>query len=296
MRIHLGLALTGLVFGLALATSAAAWTSDEFNESMSAYLTSRMPQRPTTPIPGGKALLAAYHDAPIRKREEAVLDALQRGYFPDFMRKLKAVTIQEKGHTLTFWVMPDYVAIGNNEDSVLIPLSFVSARKLASSWDFVLPTPKMVDAIFHQAECVMWPRIFSPATEMNSVAWLEAHNDLIRSQRFMEWDFTRLVAGHKKDIVLSSRLVHQGKRIAIYGWQNIRNGENIQPLSTWHGDRYVDYSHGLRLVGSWAMLDGKMQPLKQIMADPELSALVSREGPIPVDYLLREPVETAAQL
>jgi hypothetical protein len=153
-----------------------------------------------------------------------------------------------------------------------------------------------VDAIFHQAECVIWPRIFSPAPEMNSIAWLEAHNDWIRTQRFLEWDFTRLVAGHKKDIVLSSRLLHREKKIAIYGWQNIRLGENIQPLSTWHGDRYVDYSHGLRLVGAWALLDGKLQPLKKIMEDPELSFLVSHEGPIPVDHLLGEPMEATVQL
>jgi hypothetical protein len=295
MNIRFGHAMTRLVVSLALWAAVPAWAAESLDESMSAYLTSKMPERPSTAIPGGKALLAPYHDTTIAKREEAVLDALQRGYFPDIMRTLKAVTIREKGHTLTFWVMPDYVAIGNNDDAVLMPLSFVSARRLANSWGFILPTPKMVDAIFNQAECVMWPRIFKPAPEMVSVAWLEAHSDLIRSQRFMEWDFSRLVAGHKKDIVLSPRLKHRGKKIAIYGWQNIRNGENIQPLSTWHGERYVDYSHGLRLVGSWGMLDGKLMPMREIMADPYLSGLVSREGPISVDELLREPMVTASQ-
>ncbi len=295
MNVHFGHAVTRLLVGLALWATAPAWASEGFDESMSAYLTSKMPERPAGRIPSGKALLADYRETSISKREEAVLDALQRGYFPDFMRRMKAVTIQEKGHTLTFWVMPDYVAIGNNDDAVLMPLSFVSARKLANAWGFILPTPKMVDAIFRQAECVIWPRIFKPATEMVSVAWLEAHNDLIRSQRFAELDFTRLAAGHKKDIVLSPRLKDQDKKIAIYGWQNIRAGENIQPLSTWHGERYVDYSHGLRLVGAWAMLDGKLLSMREIMADPALSSLVSREGPIPVDQLLSEPMETASQ-
>jgi hypothetical protein len=295
MSLHFGHTMVSLALSFILLASPAARAWDGLDDSMSAYLTSKMPERPTGPIPGGKSLLAAYRDAPILKREEAVLDALQRGYFPDFMRKMKRVTIREGGHTLMFWVMPDYVAIGNNEDAVLMPLSFVSARKLANSWSFLLPTPKMVDAIFHQAECVMWPRIFRPATEMMSVAWLEAHNDLIRSQRFLEWDFTRLAAGHKKDIVLTPRLKQQGKKIAIYGWQNIRNGENIQPLSTWHGERYVDYSHGLRLVGAWGILDDKLISLREIMMDPYLSMLVSREGPVPVPQLLNEPMETASQ-
>ncbi|HYX37047.1 MAG TPA: hypothetical protein VE954_28430 [Oligoflexus sp.] len=296
MNIPIGRIVASLAIGLALFAPQTALAADGLDESMSRYLSSKLPDRPTGPIPGGKALLAAYHDTTIAKREEAVLDALNRGYFPDVMRKLKAVTIRDKGHTLTFWVMPDYVAIGNNDDNVLIPLSFVSARKLANSWGFILPTTRMVDAIFGQAECVMWPRIFPPSAAMVSVAWLEAHSDLIHSQRLLEFDFTRLAAGHKKDIVLSPRLKSQGKKIAIYGWQNIRAGENIQPLSTWHGERYVDYSHGLRLVGSWGMLDGRLVPMKEIMADPELSSLVSREGPISVDQILSEPLETANHL
>jgi len=295
MHIHFGPSVTRLALSLALCTAVSGWAAEGIETKMSAYLTSRLPDRPAHPIPGGKALLADYRETSISKREEAVLDALSRGYFPDFMRTMKAVTVQEQGHTLTFWVMPDYVAIGNNDDYVLMPLSFVSARKLANAWGFVLPTPKMVDAIFRQAECVIWPRIFRPATAMVSVAWLEAHNDLIQSQRFAEMDFTRLAAGHKKDIVLSPRLKHQGKKIAIYGWQNIRAGENIQPLSTWHGERYVDYSHGLRLIGDWALLDGKLLPIKEIMADSYLSGLISREGPIAVDQLLYEPIVTAAQ-
>ena len=297
MKLHFGHTVTRLLVSVALWVAAPAWALEGLNENMSAFLTSKMPEKPTMPIPGGKALLADYREAPIPKREEAVLDALQRGYFPDHMRALKPITIQEKGHTLTFWVAPDYVSIGNNEDAVIIPLSFVSARKILNSWGFIIPTPKMVDAIFRQAECVLWPRIYPPATEMVSVAWLEAHNDLIRSQRLLDLDFSRLAAGHKKDIVLSPRLTQHAKKIAIYGWQNIRAGENIQPLSTWHGERYVDYSHGLRLVGAWGMLDGKLISMREVMADPYFSSLVSREGPVPVDEILnpREPMVTALQ-
>ncbi len=239
--------------------------------------------------PGGRALLADLGELSIVRREEAILEALNKGFVPDFLRSMRPVTILEKGHQLTFWVLPDYLALGHNDDYIHIPLTFFSARKIANSWGFVLPTSKMVDAIFQQAECILWPRIYPPDAAMMSVAWLEAHSFLIQSQRFAEGDFTRLVAGHKKDIVLSQRLKNREKKIAIYGWQNIRNGENIQPLSTWHGDRYVDYSHGLRLVGPMALLDGQMMPIKQIMADPILSSLLSREGPLQVDQLMREP-------
>ncbi len=275
---------------LGLFVSSSAFTAGRQAADIAAMQTRGLPERVQV-IPGGRAFLEEFAEASIPKREDAVLDALSRGHFPDFLRTMKPVTVSEQGHTLVFWVMPDYVSVGSNEDHVLIPLSFVSARKLAKSWGFVLPTSKMVDAIFHQAERVIWPKSYKPSAAMASVAWLTAHNEWIEDQRFGEMDFTRLVAGHKKDIVLSSRLETCDKKIAIYGWQNIRNGENIQPLSTWHGDHYVDYSHGLRMVGSLVLLDGTLTPIKKILADPVLSSLLSREGPISVDQIMQNSNE-----
>ncbi|MBD0375804.1 MAG: hypothetical protein ICV51_09270 [Flavisolibacter sp.] len=58
-----------------------------------------------------------------------------------------------------------------------------------------------------------------------------------------------LIAGIKKDIVITGKLLHDPKpnRVAIYGWHKL-DGNPIQPLYTGHVNWYVDYSHGIRLV------------------------------------------------
>jgi hypothetical protein len=91
-----------------------------------------------------------------------------------------------------------------------------------------------------------------------------------------------LVSGDKKDVVMSNRLAAHLGRIAIYGWHRAA-GQPIQPLSTVHGANYADYSHGIRLVSEWAMIDGKLRLVRDILHDPSTAAVLSDEGPIRVD-------------
>ncbi|MCX6128159.1 MAG: hypothetical protein NTX25_03735, partial [Proteobacteria bacterium] len=234
---------------------------------------------------GGHALLKSLSEPSVMLREEQFLGALEAGHFPNFLRNMKEIHIQEAGHQLSFWAMPDYLSIGSDADHVLLPLSFVSVAKLARAWGMILPTTKMVDAIFQQAEEVYWPRIYPPSPTMSDVPTFIAHSDRITAQDFGILDPARLVAGAKKDLVLSNRLLSRSGRLAIYGWQNICAGENIQPLSIWHGERYVDYSHGIRLIGPWVILDGKQLSIQEVLAHPQLHKLLSREGPILVKHL-----------
>lgn len=235
---------------------------------------------------GAHDLLEPLNQATVLEREVKIYEYLQAGSMPDFLRRLKPIQIQESGHDLCFWVMPDYLSIGNDVDSVLLPLSFLTVAKLLKAWDFLLPTSKMVDAIYQQADQVYWPRVYAPSQSMNSIETFIAHSDRIQAQDFGLLDKARLVAGHKKDIVLSNRLLQRSNRIAIYGWQNLSAGENIQPLSILHGERYVDYSHGVRLVAPWVWLDKQLVPLRQLLTDPILHSLLSREGPLALDAIL----------
>ena len=88
-----------------------------------------------------------------------------------------------------------------------------------------------------------------------------------------------LVTGIKKDIVLSPRIFERPERLAIYGWRQL-DGTPIQPLSIVHWNRYVDYSHGARLVRNRVEIDRKPTTITALLTDPELSSLVSDEGPI----------------
>jgi hypothetical protein len=87
------------------------------------------------------------------------------------------------------------------------------------------------------------------------------------------------MAGQKKDVVLTNRLLAKPGRVAIYGWHE-GAGRPIQPLSTVHGARYADYSHGVRLVSAVAYVDGYARALSDLLEDRRLARLVSDEGPI----------------
>ncbi|HRP08946.1 MAG TPA: ABC transporter permease, partial [Gemmatimonadales bacterium] len=88
-----------------------------------------------------------------------------------------------------------------------------------------------------------------------------------------------LVAGHKKDVVVTPRLDSLPGRVAIYGWQK-PDGSVIQPLNTSHTTEHVDYSHGIRFVLDEVMVDGTPHELRMLLRDPLLAGLLSDEGPI----------------
>lgn len=63
------------------------------------------------------------------------------------------------------------------------------------------------------------------------------------------------------------------------GWPN---RQPVQPKSNVHGDFYVDYSHGIRIVGPVCMLNGQAIPTPELYQHPTYSRLVSNEGPLKV--------------
>src|SRR4029078_3849434 len=122
---------------------------------------------------------------------------------------------------------------------------------------------KMVDAIDRAAEVRLAPH---PMTvEREAVATVAEHKAIIENQRG-EKPLGVLVIGTKKDIVLTPRIFEKPQRLAIYGWRQL-NGQLFQPLTIVHWNRYVDYSHGVRLVRNHVELDGKSVKISDLLAD-----------------------------
>ena len=118
-----------------------------------------------------------------------------------------------------------------------------------------------------------------PASDaMRSTAYYQHHNELIEAQRAaIGAPSGTLSAGQKKDLVLTARLWEKLDRVAIYGWQML-DGAPIQHLSTVHGWRYVDYSHGARLISDQVFVNGTRRSLFDVLEDPRLAPAVSSEG------------------
>lgn len=219
------------------------------------------------------------------QRDDVVAKQVLSGNFPPFLRLLVPVDIggvlaSGERMLVTICVMPEYLAVGDNLDFVRVPMGLGAAAKIASELGFLLPTAKMVDAIYSHAQVQLTPRPMKPTSQMVSTDYLLRHDEMIDAQRAQTpFGLSALTSGQKKDIVITNRLRSKLGRVAIYGWHQ-QNGRPIQPLSTVHGADYADYSHGVRLVSQTAFLNGKPASLPEIMADPELAGIVTGEGPI----------------
>ena len=221
------------------------------------------------------------------EREQAILEQLLQGNLPSFLRKLAPVKLSRElpdGTTLTatVFVMPEYLAIGSDMDFLRIPMNLHTAVAVAQRFGFVLPTKRMVDAIYDQSQYQFHPQPLPPGPQMSSTPYYRMHNGMIDAQSEIRgFVLGALVSGHKKDVVLTNRLATHPGQIAIYGWHRA-SGDPIQPLSTVHGASYADYSHGIRLVAGNVLLNGQFRSTHEVLSDSSFASVLSDEGPIRV--------------
>ncbi len=261
-----------LILWLLLATGCATFFSQPY--------TTAIPKRPDTALNGSEFIKNITKTGDLG-REKAILKEIRRGNIPPYIRDLKPITYEQTLNTgrsveVTFWVTPDYLAIGSNTDYIRIPMNPITAQRIADHFGCVLPTTKMVDKIFEQAEVKLKPATFTPGEQMVRTEQFAKHHQLIQ-QQLKNYSQGDLVAGHKKDVVISNRLQWKSQRVAIYGWHKA-NGQAIQPLSTIHGDYYADYSHGVRLISGTMSINGMLLPVVEVLQDPILSQTISYEG------------------
>lgn len=218
------------------------------------------------------------------QRDAEVRSEVLSGNVPPFLRQLAPVTVRnaDSAHPveITVCVLPDYLAVGSDKDFVYVPLGLEAALDIAERFGFDLPTPKLVDAIYNESAVKLAPQPLPASDQMRSTHYVVHHTQLIVSQRSeLQAPLGELTAGDKKDLVLTSRLWQFPGRVAIYGWHRAVN-QPIQPLSTVHGARYADYSHGIRLVSSVVYVNGVKRSIDDVLAEPRLATLLTSEGPL----------------
>jgi hypothetical protein len=241
-----------------------------------------VPQRAANAMPGSE-FIKSLARLSREEREAAIRRELFAGNMPSFLRKLRNVEVTAVGadsvkHTIAYDVMPDYLAIGSDDDFVRMPMIPYTAQDFCDAFGFVLPTRKMVNDIWAAATTHLDPRPLTIERE-SPLTFLQHHRIIEEQLKGVERG--TFVAGIKKDVVVTNKLMERPERVAIFGW-HYTNGQPIQPLYTGHVDWYVDYSHGIRPVRRWMRVDGIMQPFEKILSDPQQSVLLSDEGVIAV--------------
>ena len=263
--------------------------------------TLNLPPRGTSAL-DGKAFAEKTSALSFAEREQEIYSQVTAGNVPAFLRKFCPVTVTNVAagitNVATFFVAPEYLAIGSDEDYFLTPMSPGTAQRIADQLGCVLPTRKMVDAICTVAEVRLAPSPIPPSAAMTTVPVFAQHNETVLTQRVAlvkKHPLGALVVGHKKDVVISTRLGGVTNKVAIYGWQQT-NGAPIQPLYLGHTAAWVDYSHGIRLVKLEMIVNGETKSVADVLADPKLCGLISDEGVITNTRYPTNPVAPAASV
>jgi hypothetical protein len=247
----------------------------------------------------GSVFAQTYGSQGLAKWEEAAMALAHAGeIYPWSVSDV--VMTDAMGRKLTISVTDDYFAIGEEGDVLRLPLTPKAAQRIADATGMLLPTTKMVREIHRQAVNKPAPHPLIPNNGAVMSQYV-AHNAVIEELLAGKGGLT---SGVKKDIVVGDA-IKPGK-VVIYGWGRQDNPPaddphlymdapwRVQPYSSVHGDFYVDYSHGVRLVSPKASLDGIEVDLRDLLKDPTTANLASDEGVLLPEKMRYPAPQTAA--
>ena len=214
-----------------------------------------------------------------KERDSLAVQEILSGNIPSFLKKFVRINVSitdsltGKEIKAYYFVAPDYISIGTDDDWARIPLTPMAAQKIADSFHCFLPTRKMVDDIYKQATVKLEPVPLYAFRDSSVIMW--HHHLIVEGQRKLR---KGLIAGIKKDVVISGLVPRYSKpnHEAIYGWHKL-DGKAIQPLYVGHINWWVDYSHGIRLVYEKIYVDGKPMNYPEVLSNPSLKRLLCDE-------------------
>ncbi|HET6721262.1 MAG TPA: hypothetical protein VFH07_00875 [Chitinophagaceae bacterium] len=214
-----------------------------------------------------------------KERDSFAVNEILGGNIPSFLTKFEKIEVSivdsVTGKTITaeYFVSPDYLSIGTDDDWARINITPLAAQKIADSFNCFLPTRKMVDDIYEAAKVKLEPVPMYAFRDSTPTMW--HHHLIIEGQRRGR---KGLIAGIQKDVVISGKISRDPKpdRVAIYGWHKL-DGKPIQPLYTGHIYWWVDYSQCIRLVYRKIKLGKKWMDYIDVLSDPVLRKLLCDE-------------------
>jgi len=223
-----------------------------------------------------------YHQAFSMKwneRDSFAVKEILAGNIPSFLKKFERIKVSMidsvTGKTINaeYFVSPDYLSIGTDEDWARINITPLAAQKIADSFQCFLPTRKMVGDIYKAAKIKLEPVPMFAFRDSTPTMW--HHHLIVEGQRK---ERKGLIAGIQKDVVISGKNSRDAKpdRVAIYGWHKL-DGIPIQPLYTGHIYWWVDYSQGIRLVYRQIKVDKKWMDYIDVLNDSILKKLLCDE-------------------
>jgi len=214
-----------------------------------------------------------------QQRDSITVNEIFQGNLPSFLKRFAPVHVSiidsstGKVTKATYYVSPDYLSIGTNDDWARVHITPNAAQRIADTLNCFLPTRKMVDNIYKAAKVKLEP--VPMYAFRDSTPTMFHHHLIVEGQRKAR---KGLIAGIQKDVVISEKVSRDKRpdRVAIYGWHK-PDGKPIQPLYTGHINWWVDYSQGIRLIYRKIKVNGKWMDYTDVLKHPVYKKLLCDE-------------------
>lgn len=235
------------------------------------------------------------------QRDQAIIDAMQEGDVA--IEWSEVVSEDAQGNRLVVPVMRRALAVGPEDDRLIVSMTFDGAQRVADLIDARMLTSKVADMIYAQADHrlgVLAHPAWVTDGSMGSAERMREQSDLIRSKSEA---MGGLVANEGKQWIVTARnwLPPAGTGVekpagqlgsrhngANFGWhmqgatsKSPGGAPVIQSIGLAHDRGHVDYSQLVQLMAAFGDLNGEMMSLDEIVSDPALAHLISDEGPLP---------------
>jgi hypothetical protein len=223
-------------------------------------------------------------------REQIILTAV---HSRDFDAPFAIVTSKAKGHTGQFRVFADALKVGG----VRVNVSAALEQQIADLLGCCLLTPMLADLRWLQRGTKLQPMPRPITLDTKSMVDQSAKVDAAIAKAGGAQGIVDTVGKHW---VISRQLPNHVGRAENYGWHFVGptfDGQKfgaavtpplrlIQDQGWAHDASHTDYSQICVLVDRRCMVDGVQRDLRDVLRDPELSWLVSHDGPLSI---VRQP-------
>jgi len=205
-----------------------------------------------------------------RQREELIVAAVAGGAIdpPEWTR----IVSNYQGRRAEIQVTKDALTILG----VRFDVTAEGAQRIADELHAILPTPRVLQLIWEQADVRLTPCTLPADQDMGSTVRMIEHSKCV-DQRIA--GRKGLIVNVGKHWVLTNRITEKKNVAANYGWF-VKGRRPIQTVGMRHDTAHTDYSQVLRLVKPTIRVDGREVDIRRIGRSPELWGLVSDEGPL----------------
>jgi hypothetical protein len=224
-------------------------------------------------------------------REAAILQAVKDG---KTTFKFAALDVKVGDNEATFFVFSDALKL----DGIRVNVCAATQQQIADTLGCVLPTAKIADHIFLNAEIIVPPK-FRPITS-STQAMIDHSKDIDK----VVGNKSGLISTVGKHWIIDDVLYNKNIGTACnYGWhfkgglpgikgdlpvsyKDLPGVRLIQSRGTFHDFKHSDYSQTCTLVARECEVNGKSMDILEVLKDPKLAYLASHSGPLKI---LRQP-------